>query len=151
MAFVYGKSETKKRFYEVWVKCPGTTSFASFVRVGACLADNRMEEAAGDEIELNDNTKPKISKTNSVTFNVIEVTDANVSALRELINKEAEVIFTERDAGVSGAKAGDWIMKGINLFPALSIGSGSQNTIAVTGELEVAVTDVTSFAAGTGS
>ena len=110
-----------------------------------------MEEAAGDEIELNDNTKPKISKTNSVTFNVIEVTAANVAALRELINKEAEVIFTERGSGVTGAKAGDWIMTGINLFPALSIGSGSQNTIAVTGELEVAVDNVTSFAAGTGA
>lgn len=151
MAFVYGKSEIKKRFYEVWVKCPTSTSFTSFTRVGACLADNKMEEAAGDSIDLNDNTKPKISKTNSVTFNVIEVTAANVSALRELINKEAEVIFTEKKEGVSGATAGDWIMKGINLFPALSIGSGSQNTIAVTGELEVAVTDVTSFAAGTGS
>lgn len=151
MAFVYGKSEIKKRVYEVWVKCTGTTSFANFVRVGACLADNRMEEAAGDEIELNDSTKPKISKTNSVTFNVTEVTKENVDALRELINKDAEVIFTEREAGVSGAEAGDWIMKGINLFPALSIGSGSQNTIAVTGELEVAVDDVTSFAAGTGA
>jgi len=147
MAFTTGTSQLKKNYYRVFVKSEAGTNFASYTEVGACDAGGSMGEEKGDEQELMTGNKPVISKNANIDFTVLEVTKANVEALRTLVNKDTTVVFTQQ-ANFTAPTVDDWVIKNVNVFPTLKINSNALNRVEMSGVREIPADDITTIAPG---
>jgi len=165
MAFANSKDNVKKINYKVWVGIIGATTgsfkqvFEAGNQIGAIAAEPMIGEEKGEDIPLADGSKPTISKNASVDVTVLNVTKANRDALIETINKEVIVYFqaegnwgADNDVIPNSASPapGDWMIKGVNVFPALTIKGQAVNQIQITGTKEVAPTDVATIVGGAG-
>jgi len=147
MAFTTGTSQLKKNYYRVFVKSEAGTDFANYTEVGACDAGGSMGEEKGDEQGLMIGKKLVVNKDANVDFTVLEVTKANVEALRTLVNKDTTVVFTQQ-ANFTKPTEDDWVIKNVNVFPTLKINSNALNRVEMSGVREIPADDITTIAPG---
>lgn len=154
MAFTYGKSKIGKVAYDVYIKANETSDFAStgtWVKVGICAEKPQITVPAGDTYKLNTGDEPIVSANINFEAVVSEVTAANYTALKGLVNKDASVAFAVTGGSApSGdtAPANGIIAKSLIIYPELMFISNDQNTIKLTGKREISSSDATSIVLG---
>jgi len=155
MNYVYGKSKIGKVAYDVYIKANeiatawGDTN--TWVKVGICAEKPQITVPAGDTYKVNTGDEPIISANINFEAVVSEVTAANYTALKGLINKDASVAFVVTGGSApSGdiAPTNGIIAKSLIIYPELMFISNDQNTIKLTGKREISPTDTTSVSLG---
>lgn len=161
----YGTDQVTKRTYDVYIKSSDTpmTGYdnassgadftgASAVRIGALMEQPKFTTEKGEEIAIATGSKINLSQVANFECSIIEATDDNYQALRTLINKQSDIIFTDVPVGdmntdnvpitngvitnctVSGKQA--IMLRGFALFPALNIIGNDRNIINLVGSKE---------------
>jgi len=154
MAFIYGKSKIGKVAYDVYIKPNEISEFGAtgtWVKVGICAEKPQITVPAGDTYKVNTGDEPIISANINFEAVVSEVTAANYTALKGLVNKDASVAFVVTGGSApSGdtAPSNGIIAKSLIIYPELMFISNDQNTIKLTGKREISPTDTTSVALG---
>lgn len=103
-----------------------------FVRVGKNAENPTITTAEGDKVALADCTEKILSETVEVNLEILEVTDANWSELRDHVhNAECDIIFCESEADTDAIGVAS-----IKLSVQMSITGNDTNKISVSGQLE---------------
>ena len=129
MAYSSDITAVKKNNYHVFI--------GSDILPG-CLAEPQMTEEKGDEIALNDGTKPVIAKNSSINVVLANVTAANLTQLRALVNTKATITFSTNATYAASLASGDWRLTDVVIFPALAVKGNAVSQITISGTVETA-------------
>ena len=151
MAFTSGKTQIGKKILYVWLKRSsgetGAADFTSWVLVGVCSEKPTLKLPAGDAQKINDGTEPITSSNIEFEAEVLEVTAANYTSLRSIINCNIDAALSPVATGFNDSPltAGSVLAKSINIYAEPNITGNDQNKILLHGKKEIPVSDAVSF------
>jgi len=142
MAFVE-TTVLAKKFWDVYIYCAGTSSWTGATwgnKAGQLDGDASLKASAGETLRLATGVDAMISENGEITFTIIghNATPAeyaaNYTALKELINKTANIMFVP--AGTSPSATENIKISSMYVFPELQIQANQMNKIVVTAKRE---------------
>lgn len=132
-----------KKFWDVYIYCQGSTNWGTGdwgVKAGQLDGDASLKSSAGETVRLATGVDAMISENGEITFTILGHNTnaaeykANYDALKELINKTANIMFVP--AGTTPAATDNIKISNMYVFPELNIQANQMNKIIVTAKRE---------------